>query len=149
MLEYNLIEHDEYWEIPLCYKPICGFRVDSELKLDFLEPDDEETIVIIKGEFQLSVREKEYTMDAEKPTTLGPVFSLYRKTVKSAKAYKDDGRLEVEFFEGEKLCAPPDRNRNYESWEVKGVRHLLIVCKPSGGLAVWLAELNGSEKNIH
>jgi hypothetical protein len=149
MLQYNLVEHDEYWEIPLCKKPICRFRVDSELKLDFLEPEDEETVVIIKGEFQLTVSEEEYTMDAEKPTTLGSVFSLYRKAVKSARAYKEDGRLEVEFFKGEKLYVPPDRNRNYESWEIKGVRHLQIVCMPSGGLAVWLAEPNGLEKNIH
>lgn len=70
MPEYNLIEHDEYWEIPLFKKPICRFRVDSELKLDFLEPEDEETIVIIKGEFQLTVSEVEYALDAEKPAAL-------------------------------------------------------------------------------
>lgn len=148
MPEYNLVEHDEYWEIPLCNKPICRFRVDSELRLDCLEPEDEETCVKIKGEFLLTVGEKEYAMDAEKPTTLGPVFSLYRKAVKSAKAHKD-GRLQIEFFDGEKLYVPPDRNGNYESWEVIGVRHLLIVCKPSGGLAVWLPESTDPGKNIH
>lgn len=68
--------------------------------------------------------------------------------MKSAKAYKD-GRLEIEFLEGEKLYVPPDRNGNFESWEVVGVRRLQIVCKPSGGLAVWLPEPIKSESNIH
>jgi hypothetical protein len=147
MAGYKLVQHEEYWEIPLLDKTVCRFRVDSELKLDFLEPQEEETVIIIKGEFQLQIGDTVHIMDAEKPTTLGPVFSLYRKPVKSAMAYHKDGRLELQFWNGDTLRIPPDPHQNFESWEIKGVRGLQVVCMPSGGLAVWSPE--ESESTFH
>ncbi len=139
MTDYHLIERDDYWEIPLRGKPVCRFKIDSTLQLEFLEPVEEETTIVIEGQFTLDSGGNEITTNVAMPTTLCPVFLLYRKNVESALAYKN-GKLEVRFLEGAKLVVPPDPNGNYESWEVFGAYGLRIVCKPSGGLSVWQAE---------
>ncbi len=132
--DYKLIEHDDYWVLPLEGKPVCRFLVNSQLTIEFLEPESERTIVVIEGDFRLEIDGKEYALSAQAPTALGPVFVLYRATVESALAFKD-GRLEVKFQEGAKISATP--HPDFESWNVVGVRWLRVVCLPSGKLAVW------------
>ena len=149
MIGYYLIEHDDYWEIPLKGKPVGRFLIDNALKLEFLEPVEEETTIVIEGRFALENADKTIMLDVVTPTALGPVFSLYRKIVASAVAFKH-GTLEVQFAEGDKLIVPTDPNGNYESWEVFGAHGLRIVCKPSGGLSIWQAEDHESpEGNLH
>lgn len=131
---YELIERENYWILPLDGMPVCRFLVDSELKLEFLEPEDEETVIVIGGEFQLEIDRKVCALNAEEPTTLCPVFALYRATVESALAFKD-GKLEVKFRGGAKITAMP--HPDFESWHVTGVRWLRIVCGPGGDLAIW------------
>jgi len=134
---YQLIENEDYWILPLEDKPVCRFLVDSQLTIEFLEPESERTIIVIGGEFNLEIDSKEYVLSAEKPTTLGPVFALYRATVASALAFKS-GRLEVRFAEGAKISATP--HSDFESWHVTGARGLCVVCRPGGDLAIWKPE---------
>lgn len=135
--EYQLIEHDDYWTIPLVGKPVCRFQMDFQLTLEFFEPEDEKTIVWISGEFKLEMDGEKHALSAENREKIGPVFSLFRKTVNSALAHKD-GVLEITFREGARLTVGPDPN--YESWGVTGVRWLRVVCMPGGDLAVWSAD---------
>jgi hypothetical protein len=118
--EYQLIQYDDYWTIPLVGKPVCRFQVDFQLTLQFFEPEDEETTVWISGEFKLEMDGEEHSLSAENREKIGPVLSLFRKTVRA--------RLTV---------AP---HPNYESWGVTGVRWLRVVCMPGGNLAVWSAD---------
>ncbi|HEY1371181.1 MAG TPA: DUF6188 family protein [Candidatus Binatia bacterium] len=133
---YYLIERDDLWEIPLRGKPVGRFLIDSALKLEFLEPVEEETTVVIEGGFSFEHHGKKITLDVQDPTSLCGVFLLYRKIVESAVAYKS-GILTLQFVEGERLIVPPDPKGNYESWEIVGSNGLRMVCKPSGGLSVW------------
>jgi hypothetical protein len=135
--EYQLIEHDDYWTIPLVRKPVCRFQIDFQLTLQFFEPEDEETIVWISGEFKLELDGQQYALSAEDREKIGPVFALFRKTVNSALAHKD-GILEITFREGGRLTVPP--HPNYEAWGVTGVRWLRVVCMAGGDLAIWSAD---------
>jgi hypothetical protein len=135
--EYQLIEHDDYWVIPLAGKPVCRFQVDFQLTLEFFEPEDEETIVWISGRFKLELEGQEYELSAEEREKIGPAFALFRQTVNSALAHKD-GILEITFAGGGRLTVPA--NPNYEAWGVTGVRWLRVVCMPGGDLAVWSAD---------
>ena len=110
---------------------------------------EEETTIVIEQKFTLESGNNKITLDVATPTALSPVFSLHRKIVASASAYKN-GTLEVDFVEGEKLLVSPDPNGRYESWEVFGTHGLRIVCKPSGGLSIWQADYHESSKgNLH
>lgn len=120
--------------MPLSGKSVDRFLVDYQLTIEFLEPESERTIITIEQEFSLEINGKEYKLTPEKPTTLCPIFDLFRRTVKSALAFKD-GRLEVEFVEGGKLRVQP--HPDYEAWGITGTRGLCVVCTPGGGLAVW------------
>ena len=135
--EYQLVEHDEYWAIPLLGQHVSRFQVDMQLTLEFFEPAAEETSVWISGEFKLEVDGREQVLSAEQRDTISPVFALLGRTVQSALANKK-GTLEITFREGGKLSVAADPN--YESWGVTGVRWLRIVCMPGGELAVWLAD---------
>ena len=147
MTEYALIDRPDYWEIPLGGKPVCRFTIDSETKIEFFEPPDEETVIILKGQFTLNIGSNRYGLDAEKPTELCPLFSIYRSVVRTAKAFKN-GLLEVDFLDGEQLSAPPDEKRTYESWEIIGARHLRMVCLPSGGIMVWSPDEKGESSDF-
>jgi hypothetical protein len=131
---YQLVEHENYWILPLEGKRVSRFLIDRELKLEFLEPEDEETTIIIGGEFQLEIDGRVHVLNAEQPTGLCPIFALYGATVQSALAFKD-GKLEVKFWEGAKIKAMP--HPDFESWQVTGVRWLRVVCGPGGDLAIW------------
>jgi Family of unknown function (DUF6188) len=135
--EYQLVQYDDYWKIPLVGKPVCRFKVDFQLTLEFFEPEDEETIVWISGEFKLETDSREYFLSAEERERIGPVFALLRRTVESALAHKN-GMLEITFREGGRLSVAP--HQKYEAWGVTGVRWLRVVCSPGGDLAVWLAD---------
>ena len=147
MLGYYLVERREYWDIPLAGKPVCRFKVDMHLILEFFEPEDEETRVEIAGEFRLLVNNGEYKLSAQERTGLGPVLHLYRKTVEWARAFKD-GRLEMKFFDDGQLTVFP--TTEFESWQVIGARGLRVVCTPSGQLFTWQAEPpDSSEGGVH
>jgi Family of unknown function (DUF6188) len=135
--EYQVIEYDSYWTIPLIGRPVCRFQADSQLTLEFFEPPNEDTTVWIGGQFKLELDGTEHLLSAEHRENIGPVFVLLRRTVESAVAFKN-GTLEITFKEGGRLAVAADPN--YESWGVTGVRWLRIVCMPGGELAVWLAD---------
>jgi hypothetical protein len=97
--EYQLVEHDDYWAIPLIGQHVSRFEVDMQLTLEFFEPADEETIVWISGEFTLEIDGREQVLSAEQRDTVGPVFALLNRTVQSALAYRN-GTLEITFREG-------------------------------------------------
>src|ERR1041385_1544760 len=132
--EYRLIEYDDYWILPLAGKPVGRYFVDSRLTLEFFEPESETTMIVLGGDFTLEIDGKKQIMTAENPTTLGPVFALYRSVVESALAHKD-GKLEINFRGGAKIIADP--HPRFESWEVVGTRHLRVISQPGGGLAIW------------
>jgi Family of unknown function (DUF6188) len=140
--EYQLVEHDDYWAIPLLGQRVSRFKVDMQLTLEFFERADEETTVWISGEFKVEADGKKRLLSAEQRETVGPVFALLNRTVQSALAYKN-GTLEITFTEGGKLSVPADPH--YESWGVTGVRWLRVVCMPGGELAVWLADPPGGK----
>jgi hypothetical protein len=96
--EYDLVEHDDYWVVPLTGKPVSRFIIGYGLTLEFLDPEEEMTIVI-ENNFRLCVDETEYDLFPDEPKALGPVLGLLYRTVKSGLAYKD-GTLVVEFAEG-------------------------------------------------
>lgn len=135
--EYQLIEHDGYWSIPLIGQHLSRFKIDMQLTLEFFEPLEEETSVWIGGEFKVALDDKTYLFSTEQRDRISPVFGLLGRTVDSALAYKT-GQLEITFREGGKLTVSPDQD--YESWGVTGVRWLRIVCIPGGELAVWSAD---------
>lgn len=58
---------------------------------------------------------------------------LLRKTVSRALAF-DDGKLHVEFEDGDVLTVEPSP---YEPWQVNGSDGSLVVSVAGGGLAVW------------
>jgi hypothetical protein len=136
--EYQLVERDDCWSIPIIGQHLSRFKVDMQLTLEFLEPAEEETSVWIGGEFKVALDVGEHFLSAEQREKISPVFGLLGRTVESALAYKT-GLLEIVFREGGKLTIAPDQD--YESWGVTGVRWLRIVCTPGGELAVWLADL--------
>jgi hypothetical protein len=139
--QYTLVEYDDYWVIPLRGRPVSRFVVGYGLTIEFLDPENEQTIIMLAGEFHLEIDGKDFVLSHEEPTALGPALGLLGRAVESALAYKD-GKLEVKFRGGAKLSVAPASN--YESWNVTGTRWLRIVCMPGGDLAIWKPDPSGS-----
>lgn len=135
--DYKLLECESFWVLPLQGKRLCRFIVDHRITLEFLEPDNEETLIVIEGVFELRRGDEIFTMSCEKLTSVSPLFTLHRETVNSALAYKD-GNLVIDFGESGRLIVAPDKE--FEAWEVAGARRLRIVSMPGGDLAVWQVE---------
>ena len=131
---YEVTEHESYWTVPLDGKAVCRFLVDNQLQIQFFEPQDEETTIVIEGQFTLDIDGEVRTLHAAEPAALGPVFALFRAVVETTLALKN-GKLEVKFREGAKISAMP--HRDFESWSIVGARGLRIVCMPGGELAIW------------
>jgi hypothetical protein len=132
--EYTLIEHDDYWVLPLGGNTLVSMIIGHALKMEFVGLQDEEATIWIGGELQLTSKGTQYKMRGDVPSSLAPVLGLCRSVVDSAVTHKD-GRLEITFRNGENLCAYPLADT--ESWEVTGERSLRVVCMPGGDLAVW------------
>lgn len=71
----------------------------------------------------------------EDPTRLAPVLALARTSMKSASAL-DDGRLELDFQDGSRICV--SRNDDFEPWQACGPGGLKLVASAGGELAIWV-----------
>ena len=129
----RLIEHKNYWVIPLQGKRVTRCFLDNVFGIEFVDRDGETTIRI-EGTFRLNGIDREYKLSTEQPATLGPALSLFHKRVHSSRADKE-GRLYVEFSDGSSLSVEADAE--YEAWEIVGSGGLRIVCAPGGRLAIW------------
>src|SRR5918911_659696 len=85
----QLIEHGDYWVIPLQGKAVTRCFVDSAFGLECWERDSLTTLRI-EGLFVFEEQSVERRLSPEHPTTLGPVLSILGKTVTSAQAHKND-----------------------------------------------------------
>jgi hypothetical protein len=140
MIGYFLVEHSDYWEIPLTGKSVSRFVIDRRVTLNFLDPEDEETSIEIEADFKVKVNSEEFTLSPENRTSLGPVFELFNYTVESAVAFKN-GKLEIKFVENATLTVLP--TPEFESWQVIGVRGLRVVCTGGGQIFTWQADNSG------
>lgn len=105
---------------------------DLSIRLDV--SGDEFQEVRITGEFR--VRRPDGSVvpgDPDLPADLVPLLVLAGRTVTRASFAAD---LVVEFDDATVLTVPP--HDEYEAWEVRGARGLLVVASPGGGEpAVW------------
>ena len=140
----QLIEHDDYWVIPLQGKAVTRCFVDSAFGLECWERDSLTTIRI-EGLFVFEEQGVEQHLSPEYPSTLGPVLSVLGQTVTSAHAHKN-GDLAVYFANGSRLSVAPDAE--YEAWEMVTSEGLRVVCTAGGNLSIWHAERD-SHKRPH
>lgn len=134
MSREGIVEHQEYWTLPLNGSSVTRCSVDRAIVLDFLERESELTMRI-EEKILLREHDKVQILSPEEPTKICPLFSILRKSVISALAYKS-GKLEVQFENDILLSVEPDSQ--YEAWQVIEVRGFMIISLPGGGLAVWL-----------
>lgn len=73
------------------------------------------------------------TPDTDPPEALKPLDGLVGQAI--ADSLIDRGTLTLNFDDGARIVVRPDDD--HESWTVTGPEGLLIVCMPSGELAVW------------
>ena len=132
--EYDLIEYDDYWLIPLGGTSVAKIIIELALRIEFVDATQLETMIWIGGELQLKTQGKEHKLKGDDPKGLAPVLDLWGNLVESALAHKD-GRLEIRFRAGNSLCAYPLPET--EAWGVTGQQELRIACMPGGDLAVW------------
>ena len=135
--EYDLIEHDDYWLIPLRGTRVAKIIIDLALRIEFIDASENETLIWIGGSIRIRSQGNEYMLHGDNPKELAPILELWGSAVDSAAAHKD-GRLEVKFRDGSDFCAYPLPAT--ESWGVTGQRWLRIVCMPGGDLAVWKSD---------
>lgn len=129
----TLVEHPDYWELPLVGRVVTRCLVDYGLGLEFFSS---ETTFEVRIEGRFTLRESggdRLEMTPESTETLGPALRLLRREVTDARAYKD-GRLELAFSDGSFLTAASDED--FEAWEMGGGDQR-VVCTPGGELAVW------------
>jgi len=138
---YSLIEHDDFWRVPLTGRTVSRFLIDNALCIEFIDPDREYVMITLEQEFHLEVNRISYALSPKIPTQLGPVFFLRHNTVKDALAFKD-GTLKLEFANGDKLAI--GAHPKYEAWGVAGDHGLRVICLPGGDLAVWDPDPQGS-----
>jgi len=131
--QYQLVEHSDYWVVPLQGKTVTRCLVDHAFGLE-LWACEGTTTIRVEGGFVFQGSGGEYQLSPAHPTALGPALSTLGKTVAVAKVYKD-GCLAVHFADGSTLSVKPDTA--YEAWEIAGTGGLHIVCPPGGGLSIW------------
>ena len=130
---YQLVEHGDYWLVPLQGKTVTRCLVDHAFEL---EPRDcaGTTIIRLERGFVLQGYGGEYQLSPAHPVALGPVLSTIDQAVALARVYKD-GCLEVHFTDGSRLSVKPDAA--YEAREIAGTGGLHVVCTPGGSLSIW------------
>ena len=97
--ECDLVEYDDYWVIPLRGRVLSRVIIGYGLTLEFLDPEDQQTTIMIAGEFRLESDGHDFILSHEQPMALGPALGLIGQTVESARAYKD-GTLELKYGGG-------------------------------------------------
>ena len=132
----QLIEHGDYWVIPLQGKVVTRCFMDSAFGLECWDRD-RLTTLRIEGPFVFEEQGVARHLSPEHPTTLGPALSVLGKTVTSAHAHKN-GALAVSFANGSRLSVAPDAE--YEAWEMVTSAGLRVVCTPGGSLSLWYAK---------
>lgn len=132
--DYNLVEYDDYWIIPLRGASVAKIVIDLVLRIEFWDINQLETIIWIGGEIQLKRHGNVQKLQGDNPRELAPILELWGNTVDSAMAHKD-GKLEIKFETGQCLIAHPLPAT--EAWGVTGQRWLRIACMPGGDVAVW------------
>lgn len=128
----ELVEHDEFWTLPLAGRTITQCRVDAAFSLVSCEPECDDVVIRVAS-FRLSDSPITFTAEGEREA-LGPALTLYQDRVAEATAWKS-GRLELVFASGRRMTADPDPD--YEAWEISGPSRILLVCLAGGGVAVW------------
>ena len=131
--QYQVVEHGDYWVVPLEGKTVTRCLVDDAFELELWEGAGTTTIRL-EGGFVFQEHGREYQLSPAHPPALGPALATLGKTIASAKGYKD-GYLEVRFADGSTLAVKPDAA--YEAWEIAGTGGLRIVCTPGGSLSIW------------
>jgi hypothetical protein len=131
-------------ELPLAGRDVSAVAVSRFvpfLRLQFwgggvpdLKPAPDCTLEI-EGPFRIVTAEREWSVVPQKGPDAAYLL-LVSKTVARAVA-SDDGGLEVEFTDGDRLVVPP---HEYEPWQLNGDDDSLVVSAAGGGLAVWDAK---------
>ncbi|MEZ0069277.1 hypothetical protein ABIA32_005321 [Streptacidiphilus sp. MAP12-20] len=130
------IEQDDRWilnlqgltvtEIGVSYR--LSLRIDADISVSLGSPcmlsDD------------VGASRQETRLDPEWQDVV-PALALFNDEVLSAVALKT-GALQLVFGSGTQLTCDPIPS--YEAWQVSGPGGHLMVCLPSGGLAVWPAD---------
>ena len=130
---YRLIEHKDYWIIPLQGQTVSRCFLDTALGIEFWENESEITIRI-EGGFLFKEDGKEHKLYPDQPAALGQALSIFQKEVCYSIAGKEGG-LYIEFSDGGSLSVEADSE--YEAWEIVGSGGLRVVCEPGGRLSVW------------
>ena len=135
----EIIEEAEWWYLPIEDAVVTQSKVDFAFSLSLQMPTNEYFSIRIEQPFTLQTAAGLIEFHAqERITELGPALALHQKVVRSGRAYKN-GVLTFIFSDGTILNAHPDPQGNYEGWTLAdtGQPRTLIVCLPSGGLAIW------------
>jgi hypothetical protein len=133
MKSWRLETEDGGWRLPIANCDVNCCLVDYAFSLRFFE-DNQTAVVRIEGDFTIFGHELTHRLDPSVPRDLGPALSLFGQVVRSASA-STEGRLEIAFVDGRILSVEPDDM--YEAWQITGPGGMLVVCIPSGGLAIW------------
>jgi hypothetical protein len=127
-------------ELPIAERIVCSVavsRFEPYLTLHFWgdapgSAPGPDYVLQIAGPLRLIGQTQEWSIDpADVPD---PAFlRLVDKKVARAFA-SDEGQLDVEFTDGDRLVVPPFE---FEPWELNGADGSLVVSGAGGGLSVW------------
>jgi hypothetical protein len=112
---------------------ISWIHIDFQVRLVFAQVKTEVTIGTAS---EFTAPGREYSLNPEARSDLGPLLAVYPATVGSA-SISSGLALKLQFTSGAAIEVPQDPH--YEAWQIAGPGSRLIVCPPAGskGLAVW------------
>ena len=107
--------------------------LDNRIGIEF-QRDQQRTTLFIESTVQFHDGSSRYEICPDNPVQYGPLASLLKRRVRSARV-TESGSLRVEMHpEGSILIEPDD---NYEAWELIQANGARCICIPGGGLAIW------------
>lgn len=131
----NFVERAELWELPLIGAVVSRCIYDYAFTLvlgetpPFFDVRIENSFTLRRGAEVSAVLDP-----GGEPDKMAESLRLLRTSVTRAVAFKD-GRLEIDFDDGQHLSARPDGE--YESWQITGPDGARMVANTAGELVVW------------
>ena len=125
---------DKY-EIPIRSRSVTRVYVESNFDIEFLDAGSESAVLIDNPIAVVSENERPLTRIREDEFLYGNNMGVFGRIVVSGTALRKGRMLEVTFNEGVWFQVEPAHMAEEEG--PLGNKGLLLICMPSGQLAVW------------
>jgi hypothetical protein len=133
--ELRLVEFTDRWEFSHTDFVVTRCSIDYAFSITLLR-DNRYVTIRIENDFIFKKNGKALTISVADTKTLVEILAILHKQLRDIKMYKT-GQLELHIDKFEIIVEPDEK---YETWNLTSDNGLLVVCIPSGKLAIWLNE---------